>query len=86
MCVKRIPRIKIRADSQFIRYLNQAADIVAKHFAQHFVFHGRVGLAANVIPELPFNHADRGFHVRPLVIVGQKFGTVELEIVIHLLL
>lgn len=65
--------------------MNQAADVVAQHFAEHFVIHGRIGLAANVVAELGFYHADRGFNVRPLVVVRHKLVTVVLEEVVHLL-
>ena len=55
---RRDGRRKIWADPQFVHGVNQAADVVAEHLAQHFVVHGRIGFAANMVTELRFNHAD----------------------------
>src|SRR5678815_1832848 len=38
---------KFRRNPQFVHRGNQAADIVADEFRQHFVFHGGIGLRGN---------------------------------------
>jgi hypothetical protein len=75
---------KCRTDTEFVHLLNHTADVVADDFAQHFVDHGHVRFAANVIAELGLDHRERGLHVAPLVVVTQEFFPVELEVVIHL--
>ena len=52
--------------------LNQAADIVTKNLTKSLIDLRGFGLAAQVIPELRLNHAERGFDVRTLVIVLHK--------------
>jgi hypothetical protein len=77
--------IKIRADAEFIHGVNQAADVVAKHLAQHFVFHSCVRSAADMVAEFCFDHAHRGFDIRPLVVVRHEQLPVALEEVEHFL-
>src|SRR5258708_38271832 len=48
---------------QFAHFLNQDTDIVAENFAERFVTHRDVRLAANVVPELRLNHRERRFGV-----------------------
>lgn len=56
---------------------------MTENFAERFVDHRNIGLAAQRVSELPLNHAERGFYIGTLVIVGQKFFASELEVVIH---
>jgi len=42
---------------------DNAANVVSQHFAENFVDHRRVRLAANVVPELPLYHRERGLDV-----------------------
>jgi hypothetical protein len=41
-----------------VEILNSSIDALG-HLAEYFVIHGRIGLAANVVAELRFYHADR---------------------------
>lgn len=65
--------------------LNHATEVVAEDLAEHFVHHRRRRLAPHGIAELPLNHAERAFHVAPLVVVGKILVLLELEVVKHLL-
>ena len=49
--------------AEFVHFLNQTAHVMAQALRQNLVFHGHVALAANVIPELGFQHPYRAFHV-----------------------
>jgi DNA polymerase-4 len=61
--------------------LDQAAEVVAEHLAQHFVDHRHVGLAPHRIAELPLDHRERRFDVRLKVVVGHVLFLLELEVV-----
>src|SRR5208283_4447763 len=58
---------------------------MTQDFTKRLVDHRGIGLAAERITEFPFHHGERGFDVRALVIMGQKFLFSEREIVVHLL-
>ena len=71
-------------DSKFVGFLDQATNVVADDFAENFIDHRHIGLAANVIAELRFDHREHGLDVAPLVVVAQKILAAILEIVEHL--
>ena len=64
---------KRRLDIQFVHRLDQAADIVTYELAKNFVLHGNVRLAPHAVFELRLDHAERRFHVAPLVVMGLEF-------------
>jgi hypothetical protein len=51
---------------------------MSKHLAQRLVILRRLSLASQAFPEFRFDHAERGFDVRPLVIVSKEFISVEV--------
>lgn len=57
---------------------------MAQNLAEHFVFHRHIGFASNRIAELGFEHAERAFDIRAIVIKLQKLFSFELEVVKHL--
>lgn len=57
---------------------------MAQHFAQRLVDHRNVSLAAQAIAKLPLHHTERGFDVRAGMVMGQKFLTLEHEVMEHL--
>ncbi len=74
-------RPEFRLDSELVHFLNQHADIVAEDFADHFVLHRHVRLAANVVAELGFQHAERALDVAPLVVMGKEIVLTKSEVV-----
>lgn len=48
---------------------DQAAEVVRRHLAEDLVPHRGVGLAEQVIAELPLHHGHRALRVRPEVVV-----------------
>src|SRR4051794_30790926 len=62
---------ELRLDPQFIRTLNQAADVVAEQLTERFVLHRGVRLRAEAIPELRLDHREGRLDVAPLVVVGE---------------
>lgn len=57
----------------------------AKHLAQRLVRHRHDRLAPHVVAEIRLDHADRGFHVGPPVVVVQVILAVQAVGVVHLL-
>ncbi|MGO8699038.1 MAG: hypothetical protein ACLQVY_15085 [Limisphaerales bacterium] len=49
------------------------------HLAEHFIFHGDVGLAADVVPEVSLDHEDGGLDIRPPVVMRQELAAFEAE-------
>lgn len=64
--------------------LNNAADVMAKHFAECFINLCCPTLASKIASKLRFDHAERAFDVRPLVIRSQELITIHAVVVIHL--
>ena len=63
--------------------LNEAANIVTQNLTESLIDLCGFGLASQVIPELRFNHAERGFNIRTLVIVLHELLCVVAVIVKH---
>jgi len=57
--------------------------VMTENFAERFVDHRNIGLAAKAISELTLHHGERGLDVAALVIVLQKLIAPELEVMIH---
>src|SRR3990167_1868465 len=72
---------EFRRDSQFVHRGNQAADIVANDFRQHLIQHSRIRFATHTVPKFSLNHAESRFHVGPLVVFGEEFFPVKVEVV-----
>ena len=47
---------EVQFNPEFMRFLNQATDVVANNFAKNFVDHCRVFLAPHVISEFCLDH------------------------------
>jgi len=58
---------------------------MTENFAECFVDHGHIGLASQTVSKLPLHHAERGFNVAPLVVVGKEILLAEHEVMKHLL-
>ena len=72
---------KLRLQVQLVHALNQAADVVAKDFAQRLVDLRRAGLTPKRVTELRLNHVESGFHVGTLVVVlHEAFRVVGVEV------
>src|ERR1019366_8296925 len=63
--------------------LNENTEIMAEHFTQNFVNLRGLRLGPDGGSELRLNHRERGFNVRPFVVLGEKFLPVELVKVEH---
>jgi len=59
---------------EFMNSADEAAEVASNHLAQHFVELTDLGLATERVSELGLDHAERGLHVRPLVVVGCAAG------------
>jgi len=57
---------------------------VANYFTKNLIDHRRIGLAPNVVPELGFDHRERGFDIASLVVMAQELVATELEVMEHL--
>jgi len=68
---------KCRFNPEFIPRLNQAANVVAKHLAKHFVFHGDIRLAPKWSRNLALIMLMVDSTFRPLVVVGKEFIAFE---------
>lgn len=64
-------------NSEFVHFVNKDYKIVAQNLTKRFVDHRGIGLAAKRVSELPFHHAERGFDVAALVVMGKKFLLAE---------
>ena len=58
-----------------MRFVNQNDQIMTQNLTKSFVNHRNVGLAPQTVPELALHHAERGFDVRPFVVMRHEFGT-----------
>jgi len=63
--------------------LNETANIVTQNLTESFIDLRGFGLTSQVIPELCFNHAERGFDVRAFMIVLHELLCVAAVIVKH---
>jgi hypothetical protein len=68
-------------DPQLALRHDEHGNVVAKHLAVSLIPHGHVTLAPQLVSELCLDHRKRGFHVAPLVVLGQKFVAVERVVV-----
>jgi hypothetical protein len=57
--------------------------IMTENLTERFVHHGNVSLTTQTVTKLPLHHAKGGLDVGPLVVVLQKLGFLELEVMIH---
>jgi len=57
---------------------------MAKHLAEYFVNLCRLRLTSQTLAKLGFDHAESGFNITPLVIVGQEFFPLVVVIEEHL--
>ena len=46
---------------------------MTENFAECFIDHRHVGFAAKAVAKFAFHHGERGFHIRPFVIMREKF-------------
>jgi hypothetical protein len=74
---------KNRINPKFTHFVNDHNKVMTENFTKRFVDHRNIGLAAKRMAKLAFHHAERGFNVRPLVVVLQEFLLAEVEIVLH---
>ena len=51
---------------------------MTENLTQRFIDHRNVSLTTQTVAEFAFHHAERGFDVRSLVVVRQKFGSGEI--------
>ena len=54
--------------------------IMTQYLTKNLVDHRHVGLASKTIAEFSLHHRERGFNVRPLVVVLQKLFALELKV------
>ena len=73
-----------RRDPEFVYRMHQNAEVVAEHLTENFVGLRDRRLRPNRRAKLPLQHREGRFHVRPLVIVRQKFVPLEMVEVPHL--
>src|SRR5437867_11970390 len=64
--------------------MNDHREIVTQDLRERLVHLGGVRLAAERGTELPLDHAERGFRIRPLVVVGHEFVAAVKEEAEHL--
>ena len=67
-----------------MRFVDKYDKVMTKNLTKGFVDHRGFGLTPQTITELAFNHAERGFDIRPLVVVLQEFFVPKLKVVKHL--
>ena len=60
---------EVRLDAELVDGLNHTAEVVAKDFAQDLVDLSRLRPTPYPLPEFRLYHAERGFTIRPLVIM-----------------
>src|SRR5260370_13289961 len=61
--------------------MNENDKIMTQYLTKNFVDHRNVSLAKQAVAELSLHHGERGFNVRPLMVVLQKLFPFELEVV-----
>jgi hypothetical protein len=76
---------KSRLKPQFIDTLDKAVDIMTKYLAQDLVHLSDGGFSPNRSSKLGFYHTERGFDVRPLVVMKHEAIPVELIVAPHLI-
>jgi len=64
--------------------MNKHYQIVRENPARSLVNHRDIGLAPQTVSELPPHHAEGGFDVRPLMVVGHEVSAAELKVMEHL--
>ena len=67
-----------------MHFVNEYYEIMTEHFTKRFIDHRGIGLAPQRVTEFPLHHGERGFDVRPLVVVLQKLIPLVHEEVVHL--
>lgn len=70
-----------RLNPKLVHRADETADVVAKDFAQDFVLHRDIRLAANRVAKLRFHHTESALDVRPLVVVLQELFAAQTEVV-----
>jgi len=63
--------------------VNERDKVMTENLTKRLVSHRNISLASQAVAKLAFHHAERGFDVRPFVVVLQKLGAPELKVVIH---
>jgi hypothetical protein len=58
-------------------------EVVADHFAEHFIDLSLVGLGSKRTAEFPLDHGKRRFDVRSAVVVGEERVPLVGEVVVH---
>jgi hypothetical protein len=72
-----------RVNAKFVHFVDEHDQIMTEHFAQSFVHHRNIGLAAERVAKLPFHHRERGFNIAALVVSLQELLATEHEVVVH---
>lgn len=67
---------KLSVDSKLEERADQAAEVVTQDLAQNFVDLSGRRLSTDAGSELGFNHMERRFHIRPLVVVLKEFFAI----------
>ena len=63
---------KHRINPEFVNLMNEYRQVVTQDLAKSFVDHRSIGLGAQAVTKFALHHAERGFNVRPLVVVRQE--------------
>jgi hypothetical protein len=77
--------LKLHFNSKFVCLLDKDADVVTDELAKHLIDHCAGRLAAHIVSELRFDHAERTLNVAALMIVRQEILAAEAEVMKHLL-
>jgi hypothetical protein len=56
---------------------------MTENLTKSFIDHRNVGLASQSVAELAFHHRERGFDVRPFVVMRHEFVAPKLEVMEH---
>jgi hypothetical protein len=73
-----------RINPEFTYFVNKYHKVMTENFAECFIDHRNIGLTSQTVAKFTFHHGERGFNIAPLVIMGHKVLSLELEIVKHL--
>lgn len=66
-----------------MNFVNENNQVVAEDFAKGFINHCGISLRAKAVTKFALHHAEGRFHVRPLVVMGQKVVPAIHEVVEH---
>lgn len=72
-----------RLKPQFVNGLNKDTNIMAENLTKNLVNLSDRGFSPYRTPEFCFYHREGGFHIRPLVIMGQELFPIEVVKVPH---